>query len=69
MGLFVGGPTVGDAPGSKCSAWNAITEFDQHHHRPVRTRDLRPALERRFVRALEYPDGLRRRAFELVAAA
>jgi len=66
--LFLGGPTVGNAPGSKWSAWNAITEFDQHH-RPVRTRDARTALERRFVRALEDPDGLQRRAFALVAAA
>jgi phage/plasmid-like protein (TIGR03299 family) len=68
MGLFVGGPTVGNAPGSKWSAWNAITEFDQHV-RPVRTRDPRLSLERRFVRALEDPYGLQRRAFELIAAA
>ena len=65
---FAGGPTVGNAPGSKWSAWNAITEFDQHH-RPVRTRDPRLALERRFARALEDTDGLQRRAFALVAAA
>jgi len=67
-GLFLHGPTVGNATGSKWSAWNAITEFDQHH-RAVRTRDPRLALERRFVRALEDPDGLQRRAFELVARA
>jgi phage/plasmid-like protein (TIGR03299 family) len=66
--LFLHGPTVGNAPGSKWSAWNAVTEFDQHH-RPVRTRDPRRALERRFVRALEDPDGLQRRAFALLAGA
>jgi phage/plasmid-like protein (TIGR03299 family) len=60
--LFADGDTVGNAPGSKWCAWNAIVEFHDHHGRP-RTR------EGAFVRKLEDPAGIKRRALELVLAA
>jgi phage/plasmid-like protein (TIGR03299 family) len=60
--LFADGETVGNAPGSKWCAWNAIVEFHDHHGRP-RTR------EGGFVRKLEDPAGVKRRALELVLAA
>jgi hypothetical protein len=34
MALFCEGATVGNAPGSKWAAWNAIVEFDDHGDRP-----------------------------------
>jgi phage/plasmid-like protein (TIGR03299 family) len=32
--LFAGGDTIGNAPGSKWCAWNAIVEHHDHHGRP-----------------------------------
>jgi phage/plasmid-like protein (TIGR03299 family) len=60
--LFNRGDTVGNAPGSKWCAWNAIVEHHDHHGRP-RTR------EGAFVRKLEDPTGIKRRALELITAA
>jgi phage/plasmid-like protein (TIGR03299 family) len=60
--LFVRGETMGNAPGSKWCAWNAIVEHHDHHGRP-RTP------EGAFVRKLEDPAGIKRRALELVTAA
>jgi hypothetical protein len=62
LDLFAGGDTVGNAPGSKWCAWNAIVEFHDHHGRP-RTP------EGAFVRKLEDPSGLKRRALDLVLVA
>jgi phage/plasmid-like protein (TIGR03299 family) len=62
LDVFTRGHTVGNAPGSKWCAWNAIVEFHDHHGRP-RTP------EGGFVRKLEDPTGLKRRALELVVAA
>jgi uncharacterized protein DUF932 len=62
LDLFAHGDTVGNAPGSKWCAWNAIVEFHDHHGRP-RTP------EGGFVRKLEDPSGLKRRALDLVLAA
>jgi phage/plasmid-like protein (TIGR03299 family) len=62
LALFLGGDTVGSAPGSKWCAWNAIVEVHDHHGRP-RT------LEGAFVRKLEDASGLKRRALDLVLAA
>jgi hypothetical protein len=60
--LFVRGETIGNAPGSKWRAWNAIVEHHDHHGRP-RTP------EGAFVRKLEEPAGIKRRALELITAA
>ena len=60
--LFAHGDTVGNAPGSKWCAWNAIAEFHDHHGRP-RTP------EGAFVRKLEDPRGIKSRALELISAA
>ena len=60
--LFARGETVGNAPGSKWCAWNAIVEFHDHHGRP-RTP------EGAFTRKLEDPGGVMRRALELIRAA
>jgi phage/plasmid-like protein (TIGR03299 family) len=60
--LFARGETVGNAPGSKWCAWNAIVEHHDHHGRP-RTP------EGAFVRKLEDPSGIKRRALELITAA
>lgn len=62
MGLFREGATVGNAPGSKWAAWNAIVEFHDHGGRP-RTP------EGGFVRRFEDPAGVKARALELVATA
>jgi hypothetical protein len=62
LALFAGGETVGNAPGSKWCAWNAIVEFHDHHGRP-RTP------EGAFTRKLEDPSGVKRRALELISAA
>jgi hypothetical protein len=62
MTLFREGATVGNAPGSKWAAWNAIVEFHDHGGRP-RT------AEGGFVRRFEDPAGLKARALELVTAA
>jgi hypothetical protein len=58
----VRGDAVGNAPGSKWCAWNAIAEFHDHHGRP-RTP------EGGFVRKLEDPRGIKARALELITAA
>ena len=60
-GLFRDGATVGNAPGSKWAAWNAIVEFHDHGGRP-RTP------EGSFVRRFEDPARFKARALELVAA-
>jgi phage/plasmid-like protein (TIGR03299 family) len=60
--LFAGGETVGNAPGSKWSALNAIVEYHDHHGRPR-------SAEGAFVRKLEDPTGVKARALELVLAA
>ena len=62
LAIFRGGETVGNAPGSKWCAWNAIVEFHDHHGRP-RTP------EGAFTRKLEDPGGVKRRALELISAA
>jgi hypothetical protein len=62
MTLFREGATVGNAPGSKWAAWNAIVEFHDHGGR-VRTP------EGGFMRRFEDPAGLKARALELVATA
>jgi phage/plasmid-like protein (TIGR03299 family) len=61
MAVFTEGDTVGNAPGSKWCAWNAIVEVHDHHGR-ARTP------EGAWTRALEDPSGLKARALELVLA-
>jgi len=60
-GLFLTGPTVGNAPGTKWCALNAIVEYDQHV-RGVRTKDANAAAERRFVRAVANAEDIGARA-------
>lgn len=67
MDLFLHGDTRGNAPGSKWSAFNALTEWDQHY-RPIRTKDDRVASERKFIRSFEDPDGFQALALQLVTA-
>jgi phage/plasmid-like protein (TIGR03299 family) len=62
MALFCEGATVGNAPGSKWAAWNAIVEFHDHGGR-ARTP------EGGFVRRFEDPAGVKGRALQLVGAA
>jgi hypothetical protein len=62
MTLFREGATVGNAPGSKWAAWNAIVEHHDHGGRP-RT------LEGGFLRRFEDPAGFKARALELVSSA
>jgi hypothetical protein len=62
LALFARGDAVGNAPGSKWCAWNAVVEFHDHHGRPRTS-------EGAFVRKLEDPAGVKRRALELVLAA
>lgn len=62
MAVFTGGDTVGNAPGSKWCAWNAIVEVHDHHAR-ARTP------EGAFTRAIEDPTGLKARALGAVLAA
>jgi len=62
MAVFTEGDTVGNAPGSKWCAWNAIAEVHDHHGR-VRTP------EGAFTRAIEDPTGVKGRALDLVLAA
>ena len=62
MAVFCDGDTVGNAPGSKWCAWNAIVEFHDHHGR-ARTP------EGAWTRAIEDPLGLKARALDLVLAA
>src|SRR3954471_1256208 len=59
MTVFTHGDTVGNAPGSKWCAWNAIAEVHDHHGR-ARTP------EGAFTRAIEDPSGHKARALELV---
>ena len=65
LGKGKAGDTTGNAPGSKWCAYNAVTEYVQHYQ-PVRTRDDTIAAERRFVRATEDPQGIQRKALELL---
>src|SRR4051812_18778197 len=62
MGVFAHGDTVGNVPGSKWCAWNAIVEVHDHHSR-ARTP------EGAWTRAVEDPTGLKARALDLVLAA
>src|SRR3954454_11999670 len=62
LGVFTHGDTVGNAPGSKWCAWNAIVEVHDHHSR-ARTP------EGAWTRAVEDPTGLKARALDLVLAA
>ena len=62
LAVFDHGDTVGNAPGSKWCAWNAIVEVHDHHAR-ART------AEGAFTRAIEDPAGLKARALDLVLAA
>lgn len=60
--LFTEGVTVGNAPGSKWCAYNAIVEHHDHNGR------VRSA-QGQFVRAFEDPSGFKRRALREVIAA
>jgi hypothetical protein len=62
MAIFRDGETVGNAPGSKWCAWNAIVEHHDHH---VRTRSPEGA----WTRAVEDASGVKARALTLVTAA
>jgi Domain of unknown function (DUF932) len=62
LAVFAHGYTVGNAPGSKWCAWNAIVEVHDHHGR-ARTP------EGAWTRAIEDPGGVKARALELVLAA
>ena len=62
MAVFTGGETIGNAPGSKWCAWNAIVEHHDHHGR---TRSPEGA----WTRALEDTTGVKARALALVTAA
>src|SRR4051794_9513400 len=62
MAVFTHGDTVGNAPGSKWCAWNAIVEVHDHHGR-ARTP------EGAWTRAVEDPSRLKARALDLVLAA
>jgi hypothetical protein len=62
MTVFAQGDTVGNAPGSKWCAWNAIVEVHDHYGH-ART------AEGAFTRAIEDPSGRKARALELVIAA
>jgi hypothetical protein len=62
MAVFTNGDTVGNAPGSRWCAWNALVEVHDHHGRG-RT------AEGAFTRAIEDPAGHKARALELVLAA
>src|SRR3954454_7378012 len=62
MAVFTGGATVGNAPGSKWCAWNAIVEVHDHHGRARRA-------EGAWTRAIEDPSGHKTRALDLVLAA
>lgn len=68
MDLFLHGKTVGNSPGTKWCAYNALVEFDQHDT-TMRGADERRKAERRFIRAVEDPDGFATKALQLVAAA
>jgi phage/plasmid-like protein (TIGR03299 family) len=60
--IFRDGDTVGNAPGSKWCAWNAIVEHHDHDRRR-RTR------EGRWTRAVEDANGVKARALDLIVAA
>ena len=62
MAVFTNSDTVGNAPGSRWCAWNALVEVHDHHGRG-RT------AEGAFTRAIEDPAGHKARALELVLAA
>lgn len=65
LGKGQAGDTTGNAPGTKWCAYNAVTEYMQHY-RPMRTKDESVAAERRFVRATEDPQGVQRKALDLL---
>jgi uncharacterized protein DUF932 len=62
IAIFRHGDTVGNAPGSKWCAWNAIVEHHDHNGR-ARTP------EGAWMRAVEDPSGMKARALGLVLAA
>src|SRR4051812_21979592 len=61
MAIFRDGDTVGNAPGSKWCAWNAIVEHHDHDRR-------RRTPEGRWTRAVEDPNGVKARALDLILA-
>ena len=63
LALFAGGETVGNAPGSRWAAWNAICEWQDHHGTRPRS------AEGAFVRRVEHPHGVKARAIGLITAA
>jgi phage/plasmid-like protein (TIGR03299 family) len=60
--LFLHGETRGNAPGSKWCAWNAVVEHHDHHSNARSSQGI-------FLRRVEDPTGLKRRALDLIAAA
>src|SRR4051812_40810739 len=62
MATFRDGDTVGNAPGSKWCAWNAIVEHRDHDRR-------RRTPEGRWTRVVEDPNGVKARALDLILAA
>jgi len=62
LGLFRDGATVGNAPGSRWAAWNAIVEHHDHHGRPRTPHGA-------FLRRFEDHAGIKARALELVQTA
>jgi phage/plasmid-like protein (TIGR03299 family) len=62
LAIFREGETVGNAPGSKWCAWNAIAEHHDHHGR---TRTPEGA----WTRAVEDPAGVKARALALITGA
>jgi hypothetical protein len=61
--LFTRGDAVGNAPGSKWAAWNAIGEWQDHHGSRPRTG------EGAFLRRTEDPQAVKARALELICGA
>jgi phage/plasmid-like protein (TIGR03299 family) len=62
IAIFRDGDTVGNAPGSKWCAWNAIIEHHDHHGRAR-------SPEGAWTRAVEDTSGIKARALALVTAA
>lgn len=66
--LEAGGPTTGNAPGSRWALYNAICEYvDWYGGRSERTLDTTEQRERAFARAIDDPKDMKAHAFELVA--
>jgi hypothetical protein len=63
LSLFTSGEAVGNAPGSKWAAWNAVCEWQDHHGARPRTD------EGAFLRRVEDPHAVKARALELITGA